>query len=536
MLSCILVYNVVIFSHEAEDSMKLLTIITILCTFGSLDAGDIPQALLTVAESSDFQATSKHAEVVALCERLAKASPRIKLIPDAGKTFEGKPQPLLIVADPPVSSPQEARQSGKAIVLAFANIHAGEVDGKEGVLMLARELGLANTQPILKDVIFLVYPNLNADGNDRIDMKNRPGQAGPSAGMGIRANAQGLDLNRDFVKLDSPEIRCLVKLFDAWNPHIIVDCHTTNGSYHRHVITYDVSKHPACDSAIVKLAMEQMVPELTERLDKKGGWKSFYYGNFNRDKTVWETYGHQPRFSTQYCAMRQRIGILSESYSYASYKDRVLASKDFVHTILDYAAAHRADIIKTLNDAAQRQQQGGMDVALRAKIVPLPGRYTILGYAEKEENGKRVRTTQGKEYPVTYVGGVEATLTVSRPTAYLIPRRCTNVISNLEQHCIAISELPRDGSFDVEVYQVTSLNSSQSAYQGRRQVQLEVSCSKKSVELKQTDYVMVKTSQPLGNLASFLLEPRADDGLAVWGFFGDELQVGKDYPVLRLIK
>src|SRR4029077_18692249 len=135
---------------------------------------------------------------------------------------EGRKQPLLVIADPPVSTPEEAFKTKKIIVMAFANIHAGEVDGKEGVLMLARELGLATNHPLFKDVIFLVYPNLNADGNDRFKLTNRPGQKGPALGMGIRENANNLDLNRDFVKLDSPEVRCLVKRFDEWNPHIII--------------------------------------------------------------------------------------------------------------------------------------------------------------------------------------------------------------------------------------------------------------------------------------------------------------------------
>ncbi|HMP18432.1 MAG TPA: M14 family metallopeptidase, partial [Gemmatales bacterium] len=392
--------------------MKRYTILTLLCLVGSSLAEDIPAALLTVAEKSQFQATSKHAEVVELCEQLAKASPRIQLLPEAGTSGEGKPQPLLILADPPLVTPEEARRSGKVMVFAFANIHAGEVDGKEAVLMLARELGLASDAKLFQEVIVLIYPNLNPDGNDRFALNNRPGQAGPAQGMGIRANAQGLDLNRDFVKLDSPEIRCLVKLLDAWNPHIIIDCHTTNGSYHRHVITYDCNKHPSSDEALLKYCSEKLMPALSERLEKKGGWKSFYYGNFNRDRTVWETYGHEPRYSTQYCALRQRIGILSESYSYASYKDRILASKDFVHSIIEYAAAHRAEIISLLQTVAEKQLKPDQEVTLRARVVPLPGRFTILGYAEKEENGKRVRTSDPREYAVTFVGGVEATLKV----------------------------------------------------------------------------------------------------------------------------
>ncbi|HQR07669.1 MAG TPA: M14 family metallopeptidase [Gemmatales bacterium] len=497
---------------------------------------DIPKELLTVAEQSDFQATSKHAEVVELCQRLAKASPRIKLITDAGTTGEGRKQPLLVIADPPIGTPEEARQSKKIIVMAFANIHAGEVDGKEGVLMLARELGLAPNHLLFKDAIFLVYPNLNADGNDRFKLTNRPGQKGPAMGMGIRENADQLDLNRDFVKLDSPEVRCLVKLFDQWNPHIIIDCHTTNGSYHRHVITYDVNKHPACDAAINKLASDRMVPELNERLDKKGGWKGFWYGNFNRDKTVWETYGHQPRFSTQYCALRQRIGILSESYSYASYKDRVLASKDFVNVILDYAAAHKDEIIKTLEDAAQRQITAEQQVALRAKIVPMPGRYTVLGYDEKDDNGKRVRTEDPKEYSVTYVGGVEATLSVPRPSAYLIPKSYASTIENLRRHGIVLEEVDKDRDFDVEVYKVTKVSPSQASYQKHKLVTVDAEKRAEKKSVKAGDYVLVKTQQPLGNLASFLLEPKADDGLTAWNYFDEGLKEGQDFPVLRVGK
>lgn len=529
---------VILFSHP-EDAMKPhISLIALgLISINSWCTGyEVPKDLLTVAEQSDFQATSKHSEVVELCQRLAKASPRIKLIADAGTTGEGRKQPLLVIADPPVGTPEEARVSKKIIVMAFANIHAGEVDGKEGVLMLARELGLAPNHPLFKDVIFLVYPNLNADGNDRFKLTNRSGQKGPAQGMGIRENATGLDLNRDFVKLDSPEVRCLVKLFDQWNPHIIIDCHTTNGSYHRHVITYDVNKHPACDAAINALACDKMVPELNERLDKKGGWKGFWYGNFNRDKTVWESYGHQPRFSTQYCALRQRIGILSESYSYAPYKDRVLASKDFVNVILDYAAAHKDEIIKTLDEAVQRQMKGSQQVALRAKIVPMPGRYTVLGFDEKDENGRRVRTEDPKEYSVTYVGGVETTLSVPRPSGYLIPKSFALAIENLRRHGIALEEVEKDRDFDVEVYKITKVSLSQAAYQKHKLVIVDAEKRDEKKSVKAGEYVMVKTQQPLGNLASFLLEPKADDGLTTWNYFDEGLKEGQDFPVLRVVK
>lgn len=510
---------------------------TLFFALTSISLGeDVPKELQTVAELSHFEATSKHAEVVEFCQRLAQASPRVKLISEAGTSGEGRKQPLLVIADPPIGTPEEAVQSGKIVVMAFANIHSGECDGKEGVLMLARELGLTANLPLLKDVIVLIYPNLNADGNDRFALTNRPGQQGPIQGMGIRANANGLDLNRDFVKLDSPEVRCLVKLFDQWNPHIIIDCHTTNGSYHRHVITHDTCKHPACDEAIIKLTNSKMIPELNDRLDKKGGWKGFYYGNFNRDKTTWETYGHQPRFSTQYCALRQRIGILSESYSYAPYKDRILASKDFVHVILEYAAAHKDEIARTLAEAAQRQMSATQQVAVRAKIVPMPGRYTVLGFAEKEENGKRVRTTTPAEYAVTYVGGVQATVSVARPAAYLIPSQFSGAIENLQRHGIQITKLADDTEYEVEAYRVTRVSQSQNEYQKHKLMNIEVDAARKDKRRVPAGTVLVKTSQPLGNLASFLLEPRSDDGLVIWNYFDAGLKEGEDFPVLRVVK
>lgn len=516
--------------------MKLYAPWFLLLCLQTAAAQEIPKDLLTVAEQSNFQATSKHDDVVAFCQRLAKAAPQVvRLISEAGITNEGRKQPLLILADPPVSTPEEAAKSGKAVVLAFANIHAGEVDGKEGVMMLARELALTPKHELFKNVIFLVYPNLNADGNDRFDMKNRPGQVGPALGMGVRSNAQGLDLNRDFVKLDSPEVRALVKLFDQWNPHIIIDCHTTNGSYHRHVITYDTNKNPVSDAALIQLANEKMIPELNERLDRIGGWKGFYYGNFNRDRTVWETYGHEPRYSTQYCALRQRIGILSESYSYATYKDRVLASRDFVHTILDYAAAHRAELIKTLQDVADRQVKGEHEVALRAKMTPMPGRYTVLGFAEKEENGKKVRTTEPKEYSVTYVGDVKPTLSVKRPEGYLIPRSYAAAIETLRRHGVEVSDA-KDGEYNVEINRINKVTPSTAAFQKHKLVLVDAEPRQEKRKITGSDYLLVSCRQPLGNLASFLLEPRADDGLTAWNFFDDALKEGADFPVLRVVK
>ncbi len=167
-----------------------------------------PDELLTVAEESRWQATATHAQVVDLLERIAERSTVMRL-GELGRTVEGRSIPIAILADPPVSSAAEARESGKAVVFAFGAIHAGEVCGKEALLMLARELAL-DGHPLLDRLILVLAPVYNGDGNDRMSPDNRPGQDGPALGMGQRENAQGLDLNRDYVKLESPESRALV--------------------------------------------------------------------------------------------------------------------------------------------------------------------------------------------------------------------------------------------------------------------------------------------------------------------------------------
>ena len=241
--------------------------------------------LQTIAEKTDYKATSRHADVLDFCERLKKLSPLVRL-GELGTSGDGRSLPLIILADPPVSSPEEAAKCGKLVVLAMGNIHAGEVDGKEALLMLARELATAKDKPLLKDLVLVFAPIFNADGNEKISKEHRREQAGPAEGVGVRENAAGLDLNRDFIKLDSPEVRALVRFFTQWDPALFIDCHTTNGSHHRYTITYEGPVCPAGDAGMIALVRDNLLPEVGRRLEKRSGYKSFFYGKFSPDHSA----------------------------------------------------------------------------------------------------------------------------------------------------------------------------------------------------------------------------------------------------------
>ncbi|HYV35202.1 MAG TPA: DPP IV N-terminal domain-containing protein [Gemmataceae bacterium] len=498
-------------------------------------------SLATVAEKSNYTKTSTHAQMLDFCTNLAKQSPLVRLS-DMGETTEGRKLTLMIIADPPVATPEEAAKSGKMVVFAMGNIHAGEVDGKEAALAFARDVAMAKKHPLLKDLIIVIAPNFNADGGDKMG-QNRKSQAGPKD-VGVRHNSQNFDLNRDFVKLESPECQGLVRFFRQWDPAVVMDLHTTNGSNHQYTLTYDSPRHPS-NELIRDFGRDVMLPDVSQRLQKFSGYKSFYYGNFGGaggmggmaggEPSSWTTTPAEPRYGFHYQGFRNRIGILSESYSYAPYRDRVLASYGFVKTCFEFAADNKDKINKLLADAdkANTDPPAGAMVALRHKSVPLPGKTTVLGVKGArtiEEGGKSV------EYKLDVVYKTEATLSVSRPFAYLIPPTFTKAIQNLQHHGVDVEELREDIDLDVEAYKIDSVKAAkgnQAGYGMHNLISLEAKARKESRKIK-AGTIVVRTNQKLGTLASFWLEPQSEDGLATWNFFDSGIKEGGDFPVLRL--
>jgi dipeptidyl aminopeptidase/acylaminoacyl peptidase len=496
--------------------------------------------LQTVAERSGYRATARHDEVAAWCRDFAKAAPNAHLT-ELGRTSEGRPIPLLIVADPPVRTAAEAARSGKLVCLVIGNIHAGEVCGKEALPMLLREAFGGPHPALLKDLILAVAPIYNADGNERVSKVNRPGQVGPEEGAGQRANARGLDLNRDFVKLEAPETRGLVRFLNDWNPHLFIDTHATNGSRHRYTITYEGPKNPAGDPAIIGFMRRTFFPEVGQAFERRTGLKAFTYGNFNRDRTEWTSYPAEARYGTTYVGLRNRLSVLSEAYAYAPYRTRVLATRDFVRDCLETAAAHKAEIIR-LVDGARRAggRTGDGEPPRAAELVPIRSRAraagapaTILGFEGSRTDGRRDQAGTPREYTVRLLNEFEAAESVARPFAYLIPSTFVDAVTTLQRHGLEVRELREDIELDLEVYRVEAIEKSPRRFEGHHLVELRVS-PRPSTRLVPAGTRVVRTAQPLAALAVTLLEPRSEDGLATWNAFDAGLKPGEDFPVVRL--
>ena len=503
---------------------------------GSAPAGE---AFLTRAERTAYRETSSYAEVVDFLERAAASDASIHYT-TYGYTNEGRPIPMAVVGDVEDASPEAVRGSGKTVVYLQGNIHAGEVCGKEALQMLLRDLLAGRHRAWRESMVLLIAPIYNADGNERVLLTNRGRQHGPVGGMGQRPNAQGYDLNRDHMKLDSPEARSVARLFREYDPHVAVDLHTTNGTRHAYHLTYSPPLHPNTPAEIDGFLREGLFPHVTGEIREKYGWEYYYYGNaFARggEAPGWYTFDHRPRFNNNYIGLRNRIAILSEAYSYASFEERVLATLYFVQEILDYVHEH-AEEVRRIVAAADAAGVTGDSLALRAVPERSAAPVDILMGATIEEahplTGRPLLLRADTQYVETMYeyGTFEPTLRERVPAAYLIPADLGDVLIRLGAHGIAL-EPAGAMPWEVEAFRIDSVRTAERPFQGRNEQALFGSYEPARVTPAPGD-MLARTDRPLGRLLFSLLEPQSDDGFANWGFLADRLRPGEPYPILRI--
>ncbi len=492
----------------------------------------------TRPERTGYEETSRYADVISFIDSLRLVDPELD-VRRLGYSEQGRLLPLLVFGAMPGASAEEIRADPRLRVLVLANIHAGEVAGKEAALVLARALAYGRRADWLDSVIVLVAPIYNADGNERIDLRNRPDQYGPLAGMGERQNALGLDLNRDNMKLDAPESRALSRAMQEFDPDVLVDLHTTNGTKHAYYLTYAPPLHPDTDPEIVAELRERWLPSVTSAVYERSGWHFFHYGNIPgtwgmKGEQGWYTFDHRPRFTTNYVGLRNRFGILSEAYSYASFEERIRAHGLFVESLLDYASVNATRLREIVNRADSRPATGTR-IALTAELQRGDTVTILMGAVRVERNpysGKRMLVREDVVTPERMPDYTEfrSTLAATVPAAYLVPATEGETIERIRAHGIQMRPLGTEANLEVGVFKADSVRTSEREYQGRYPTVLFGSFSTVALQLP-PETIVVPTAQPLGRLAALLLEPRSDDGLAAWGILGvDEQQV---YPVFR---
>jgi hypothetical protein len=494
---------------------------------------------VTRPERTAYRETSSYADVMEFVRSLAARSPLVHLT-SFGYSYEGRSLPLVVVGRLSAATPEAARATGKTVVYVQANIHAGEVCGKEASLQLLRALAAGEHREWLDSLVLLFAPIYNADGNERVRLDNRPGQHGPVGGMGQRANAQDLDLNRDHMKLDAPETRSLVGLMQAWDPHVLMDLHTTNGTRHAYHLVYSPPLHPNTDPAVTDLLRNDWLPAVTGAVKADRGWDLTYYGNlpYRRDtERGWYTFDHRPRFNTNYIGLRNRFAILSEAYAYATFEDRIEATRLFVTAVLDYAYRHAGEI-RSVTARADAADLTGAPLAVQATFARGDSVSILLGEVAEERNPytgqrmlRRLEVAQPERMPE--FGSFRPTETERMPVAYVVPAALTAVLDRLAAHGVRLEPIATAASRSVERFVIDSITDAPREFQGHRERTL-FGRYEAVEETLPVGAVLVRTAQPLGRLAFALLEPRSDDGLAAWNFLDPQLKDARVYPILRI--
>ena len=499
---------------------------------------------LTRAERTDYKETSEGKDVTAFLEALKAKGAPVELS-SLGKSEGGLDIPLAVLAVPKVSNGEEAHKAGKLVVYIQGNIHGGEVEGKEAAQIFLRELSKNPADPLLKSMVFVVVPNYNADGNDHFaggdGLKKRPSQDGPSA-IGDRTNAKDLDLNRDCIKADSPEMQgILANVYAKWNPDIIFDLHTTNGTRHGFDHTYAPPTNPNTEKSILEYSRDGLMMKVKKKLADEKNLKIFDYGNLygNGPTRAWYTFGDEGRYVTNYAGLRNRIGLLSEAVSFLPFKTRIDSTIVYVNATLQELSKDAPTLLATIRKADE--SAAGLGASRRALGVRFdldlrPGGKETVSIEDLKEGESAVHDKAPKRWKTETVpvfDRFKATREREVPSAYLLPPTEAKAVELLRRHGIKVSRLKTAWKGEAESFAIVAEETAKVPYQGHNLRRLEGVFQTTAFEAP-SGWFVVETSQPLAILVFAMLEPEGLDGLAAWGLLEDPCKPGGIFGIRKV--
>jgi len=535
---------------------------------------------LTRPERTDYAETSRYDEVIAYMKQMAAVNPNIHLT-TYGYTTEGRPLPLAVIGAPGASA-EQVLATNKTRVYIQGNIHAGEVEGKEALLWLLRSIAKGERNAWLKTTVLLINPIYNADGNERVSVSNRGSQAGPVGGMGTRENAQGLDLNRDGTKMETAEARSMAGLLTRYQPHVAMDLHTTDGSSTSGFnMTYETSLNPNNSKAQTSLLRDVLLPEITKNVKAKHGSDWFYYGGVSGtgEQRAWRSDAElaKPRYTSTYYGVRNILGLLTETYSYASFKTRILETYWFLEESLSYVATH-GETVRDVVAKANAESIIGQQLAVRQQLVKAPALQRIVfaptisvrnpyvadrPYRLRPDGQDRAAVTSEM---LPFFGTAEPTETTLAPRVWVVPmtaaaaaatpapapggfgggrggaqgtptqRMMATVIDRLEAHGIRYRVTTAEQPFSGDRFKIATNTVETREYQGAHKGRTLTGAWEATEQTLPAGSLVIPMDQSLARLAFILMDPRSDDGFMWWNLL--DAVLGQTpapgyYPVLR---
>ncbi|NIJ99468.1 M14 family metallopeptidase [Xanthomonas cannabis] len=486
--------------------------------------------LTTQAERSGFVQTGRYDEVIALCDAFAQRYPQAVRCEEFGTTPEGRPMKALVVSTSGALDAPSAVQRKLPVVLIQGGIHAGEIDGKDAGFLALRELldGKAG-KGVLDKLVWVFVPVFNVDGHERFGAWNRPNQRGPEQ-MGWRTTAQNLNLNRDYVKADAPEMQAMLRLVQQWDPLMYVDLHVTDGAKFEHDVSVQVEPVHAGDATLQRDGTRWRDAVLAD-LKKQGSLPLPYYPSFVHEDDPASGFADDvspPRFSHGYFLLRNRFGMLVETHSWKDYPARVRVTRNAIVSVLQQTARNgtqwRADALA----ADQRAMQlAGTSEPLSFAADPQARTVAFRGYAYTRTpspiSGALMthydeRTPQIWKVPLR--DQITPDVVVDAPRGgYLVPAAQAALVGEkLRLHGIDFMTIGSAATRQVQTFRADKASFAARSNEGHQTLDLIGQWRDESRDVP-AGSLFVPIAQPKARLVMAMLEPQAPDSLLQWGFF-----------------
>ncbi len=510
--------------------------------------------LVTRAEASNYLATSSSSEVAAFIAALDQRGAPIAR-GSIGKSRGGRDIPYVVASRPMIRTPQEASDSGRPIVMLVGGLRGGEVEGKEALLALLRDLCISTERTLLEDLVLVFVPLLNPDGNDRFGpvAVNRPLQNGP-ARVGTPDNGAGFDLDEDFIATEARETQALLAFARRWNPHVFVDMRTDEGVFHDYGVTVAPSLTPAAyfGGSYVR---DNLIPKLGKDLHDKFAIQSFVSGHFGRASVLlgpppladvqnygWFAYDGRPRTATNYMGLRGIAALRINGYAHDAFERRIYNVRAALESTLSFCSDNDDAVVGSLN--LSTHWLGGK-IAMRGAYprvapeqAPVVWENLALSSIQSDEPGVPAGFKRTGNYSTAVMpiyDRYDGTLAIDQPTGYLIPyEAATRLKPHLDRHGIVSETLVAMRRFTVRDYVVQRIARTELS-SGRHTTTLSGHWQPPSDIAGRFGALYVPGAQPLGPLTSVLLEPESDDGLVAWNVLEGTLKPGYSVPIFRVV-
>lgn len=509
--------------------MKILAAVLLSAIF-TVSGLTQENSLITLFEQSGGTKTPSYLETITYCVKLASASPMVHYT-TFGKSPQGRDLPLLIVDHAGRKTAREVKESGNAVLLIQACIHSGESDGKDAGFLLIRDLVTKpELQHLLQNTTILFIPIFNVDGHERFGPFNRINQNGPEE-MGWRTTSLNLNLNRDYLKADAPEMQAWLTLFNTWNPDFFIDTHVTDGADYQYVLTYALETKGNMEKGLSDWTAGVCEPFLKNEMDR-ARLPIFPYVEFRRWHDPRSGLVHwtaPPMLSQGYTAARNRPGLLIESHMLKPYKQRVEATRELISVVLRLLEKEYKNLRAVNNNA----DAVTADPAFLAKPFALSWTESMndstmtdfLGFdydIDTSDLTGGLWFKYNNQRPVTWKLPVYSHNVpedqVLLPKAYVIPCQWTEVIHRLGLHGIQMKTLAEDTRLEVSVLHFSQVKWQQRSYEGHIKVDYQLI---DSIETRvfPAGSVVIEMNQASARVIAHLLEPGSPDSFAAWGFF-----------------